>query len=255
MAATLSPNASTDVSLMCHAGPSLPPRGRLEVRVAVQLGIGTSANRRAWMGDTLPSLLKLRPGEHVAAARQVHGKRIAVVEAEAPAASMGPVAEFGDCDGLATRCLGVVLAIRTADCLPIVISDARRHWLCAVHAGWRGTRAGITHEAIAMALADGSRAEDLHVWIGPHIHAANYEVSPELAAEFAAAFPAADAIVGTRHLDLARVNSWQATALGVPPANVTTSLEDTFALADRYPSYRREGECRGQIVTVAWLHA
>lgn len=243
------------VETACVAGPPLPPRGRLEIRVAVQRGVGTSSNRRAWMGETLPRLLQLRPGESIVAARQVHGTRVAVVEAEAPVASMGPVAELGDCDGLATRCLGVVLAIRTADCLPVVISDARRAWLAVVHAGWRGSLAGITTAAVRRALADGSRAEDLHVWIGPHIHGRHYEVSPELAAEFAATYPQANAIVGTRHLDLARINAWQATALGVPAGQVSASDDDTFALGDRYPSYRREGECRGQIVTAAWLRA
>lgn len=243
------------VTSMCHAGAALPPLGRLAIRVAVQLGRGTPANRRAWMSDTLPGLLDLRAGESIAAARQVHGTRIALVEAETPAARTGVVAEFADCDGLATRCLGVVLAIRTADCLPVVISDARRAWLGAVHAGWRGTLAGITAEAIKLAIADGSRAQDLHVWVGPHIHACSYEVSPDLAAEFDRVWPGARAVVGERHLDLARVNAWQATALGVPAANVVVSAENTFALGGRYPSYRREGECRGQIVTAAWLRA
>ena len=182
-------------------------------------------------------------------AKQVHGA--AVLRAE-----KGGFAGHGD--ALATARGGLPLAISTADCLPIVLYDARAGRLAAVHAGWRGTVQSVARATVADLVAAGSAAADLVVAIGPSIGPCCYEVDAPVIARLQAAFPAGwEGWVtpkgpGKWMLDLWRANLDQLTGAGVRPERVDSMGLCTGCRPDLLFSYRRE-RGTGRLVTVAAL--
>ena len=92
-------------------------------------------------------------------------------------AAGGRAGVLGEGDALIENEPGSVVAVKTADCIPILLVDERLRAVAAVHAGWRGTAAQIAAGAVkAMAGRFGTRAEDLHAAIGPGIGKCCYEV-------------------------------------------------------------------------------
>jgi len=130
-------------------------------------------------------------------ARQVHGAGVRVVGA----ADRGSGAfcmddAIADADALITATPGLVLAILTADCVPIVLHDPHVRVLACVHAGWRGTVAGVSVAALAAMQALGSRPSDVIAGLGPAIAAARYQVGPDVHQAVTRAFgPAAAAFI------------------------------------------------------------
>src|ERR1700724_2163519 len=114
-------------------------------------------------------------------ARQVHGAGVRVVtdadrgagafQLDDALGSAGEAGRAGGADALVTTSPGVVLAILTADCVPIVLHDPVAGVLACVHAGWRGTVAGVTAAALAAMQALGSRPSDVIARLGPAIAA------------------------------------------------------------------------------------
>jgi len=145
--------------------------------------------------------------------RQVHGDT--VVEAAEVGAAMP------EADALITRTRGLVLSILTADCVPLLLVDQRTGAIAAVHAGWRGTLAGIVPRTVAaMGEAFGTQPADLRAALGPSIGSCCYEVSPEIVAAIDQRWgrmPAAvDEKPGERpRLDLRAVNRGLLSNLGV----------------------------------------
>ena len=188
-------------------------------------------------------------------AEQTHGARVADAGQPAKTTRTGPGwREVADCDGLVTSRPGQALFVRTADCVPILVSDARRPHIAAVHAGWRGTFDRILQRALQLALDTGSQPRDLWVWLGPHIRRDRYEVSPEIMTSFRERFGHLGEIGRGRNLDLTAVNRLQALDLGIPAAQIGDCGQCTLERKDLFPSYRRDGECRGQIFTGLILH-
>jgi len=136
-------------------------------------------------------------------ARQVHGA--VVVEASA--------ATGAEADALVARSAGEAVAVRVADCVPLLLADRRSGQVAAIYAGWRGTIALVTAAAVRALVASGSRAEELVAAIGPHVGPCCYEVSDELVARFSVAFGAE--VVDGRRLDLGRCNERALRGLGV----------------------------------------
>jgi len=130
-------------------------------------------------------------------ARQVHGAGVRVVGA----ADRGSGAfcmddAIADAVALITATPGLVLAILTADCVPIVLHDPHVRVLACVHAGWRGTVAGVSVAALAAMQALGSRPSDVIAGLGPAIAAARYQVGPDVHQAVTRAFgPAAAAFI------------------------------------------------------------
>jgi YfiH family protein len=92
-------------------------------------------------------------------------------------------------DGILTRTPGLLLAIKTADCVPVLVADVRRRVVGAFHAGWRGTAARIVEKGIGeMRRQFGSQPRDLRAAIGPCIRACCYSVGVEVRAEFQSQF-------------------------------------------------------------------
>jgi YfiH family protein len=141
---------------------------------------------------------------------------------------------------------GSVVAIRTADCIPILLVDERLRAVAAVHAGWRGTVARIAERALeAMGERFGTRAADVHAAIGPGIGPCCYEVGPEVAAQFGAQ--------GRAHVDLAGENRRQLLETGVTPGRIYASKLCTMCRGEEFHSFRRDGEAAGRQFSFAGI--
>lgn len=96
-------------------------------------------------------------------------------------------------DGLITKAPGLLLAIKTADCVPVLVVDIKRRVVAAFHAGWRGTVARIVEKGVGeMRHQFGSLPRDLRAAIGPCIRRCCYRVGHEVRAEFESQFSYAD---------------------------------------------------------------
>lgn len=176
---------------------------------------------------------------------QVHGDRVLTVDADTD-----PVALAGErADALVTAVRGVALAVRVADCLPVLFADAAAGVAGAAHAGRVGLAAGVLPATVAR-LAD-LGATRITAWIGPHICGACYEVPESLRDEFAIAHPAAAATTswGTPSLDLGAAAEAQLGALGCTVVRADPCTRTTPTLH----SYRRDGDRSGRQAGVVWL--
>lgn len=183
------------------------------------------------------------PGEPIWI-QQVHGMDVA--ELEAPPISP-PVA-----DAAVTRVVDVVLTVRTADCLPVLLSDRAGTVLAMAHAGWRGLAAGVLERTLAAMQVD---ARDVAAWIGPTIGPDAFEVGPDV---WAALCDNDDA--ATRYFRPIREGKWMADLAGLAKArlaqagvnSVAGGIWCTHTDAARFFSYRRDPRA-GRMALVAWL--
>jgi hypothetical protein len=194
-------------------------------------------------------------------AKQIHSADVRVVRDEEDARS-APVA----CDALMAGVPGLLLAVQTADCMPVLIADERSGAFAAVHAGWRGTLAGIVARTVErMQQHHGSRPQDLHAALGPSISAAAFEVGPEVLAEFSDKFEYADELIsdlqpnGKGHLNLNLANARQLIDCGLREDRIYDSGLCTYLRNDLFFSYRRErgaekpvGRLMGVIGAAPW---
>ncbi|MBK7642996.1 MAG: polyphenol oxidase family protein [Planctomycetes bacterium] len=176
--------------------------------------------------------------------KQVHGTRVA----EAQAARE----DLGECDGIVCFVPGLPIGVTSADCVPVLASRRDGGAVAALHSGWRGTLAGASG-ALVHALRE--RGEDPGLWvaaIGPAIGACCYEVSEELAAQFADSFAsmgAALAVPAARRLELRAINAWQLREAGIGAVELVGGCTRCARAADGtalYASYRREGRGKQQ---------
>jgi YfiH family protein len=199
--------------------------------------------------------LKLFAGEwSLAGCWQVHGADIRLVK-EAAQAKSRPYATGDDdrCDALVTNLSHTLLAVKTADCVPILLGDGRTGTCAAVHAGWRGTAASIgSHALERMILEYGTRPADVRVAIGPAAGACCYEVGAEVIDAFQARFPGSDDFftatrAGHARIDLFKANQNQLTSMGVPAERIHISPLCTMCRTDLFFSYRREKSVHGKV--------
>ena len=177
--------------------------------------------------------------------RQVHGARVM----SAVSAAARPEA-----DALATATPGLLVGVVTADCMPVLLVDRRRRVAAAVHAGWRGTAAGVLEAAVEhLRAAFGARPADLEAAIGPAIAGCCYEVGVEVADAFRvrtgdATAPAWTRCGSRRHLDLRIAARCLLEAAGVGSVAV---LGPCTVCGPGYHSYRRDGARTGRQLSFA----
>lgn len=174
-------------------------------------------------------------------AKQVHSDRVLVADR---------AGDLGEGDALISNRPGLTLAIRTADCLPILIADPTKHAIAAVHAGWRGAADNIAAKTVA-ALTErfGSRPEDLLVAIGPGIGVCCFEVGPEVAARFVPFFPERTDLDGKTRIDLAETIRRQLGRNGVTVGQIVTAALCTCCQPDTFHSYRRDRDAAGRMIS------
>ncbi|MGB3288448.1 MAG: peptidoglycan editing factor PgeF [Burkholderiaceae bacterium] len=211
-------------------------------------------------------------GEHVAANRkrlgamlpsepvwlkQVHGAD--VVDADRLAGGIpGQAMERGVpvADAAVTATPGRVLAIMTADCLPVVLASATGGVLGAAHAGWRGLAAGVLENTLQAMRERAPANAQWRAWIGPAISQRHFEVGDDVHQAFVGGDPAvavffAEKGNGKWLADLPSIARHRLRRAGV--ANIELSGQCTYGQADLYYSYRRE-PVTGRLATLAWLN-
>lgn len=175
---------------------------------------------------------------HLATLKQIHSA--------ACVAASGRTGLLGEGDALLEDTPGAVVAVKTADCIPILLADEKRRAVAAVHAGWRGTVARIAAAAVrAMGERFGSDPVDLHAAIGPGIGACCYEVGPEVAVHFG--------LQRRGPIDLAGANRSQLAEAGVTPQRIYASNLCTMCRPEEFHSFRRDREAAGRLYSFAGI--
>lgn len=182
-------------------------------------------------------------------------------------------------DALITTTPGLVLAVQTADCIPILLADPKHKVVAAVHAGWRGTLARIVMKTIgSMTMLHGTRPGDVRAALGPGVGRCCYPVGVEVVQQFHSQFAAArewfegpfDRLTSddtpnplqwlnrmppghqppppTANLDLVAANRWQLLEGGLKPKNISASDLCTACRTDLLFSYRAERGCTGRLL-------
>jgi len=165
----------------------------------------------------------------VAHARQVHGNRVLVHPGPADGLVIG-----ADADGHATNVPGVFAAVTVADCVPVFLVDPVGRTVALLHAGWRGTMAGILEAGVSLLVEEfRARPQDLLIHLGPAICEACYEVGPEVHAALGLPEPPVP-----MPMDLRGVLSERAAGMGILTAHVTRSTFCTRCGASPFYAHR-----------------
>lgn len=240
--------------------PDWPASARVRAATSLRSG-GVSAapfdslNLAAHVGDARAAVetnrLRLRQALALPASpcwlRQVHGTHVQRLPPPA-AGAMEPGA-----DAAWTSETGVVCAVLTADCLPLLLCDAAGTCVAAVHAGWRGLAAGIIERCVAALPVPPAR---LLAWLGPAIGPDAFEIGAEVRERFVGQDPAAaDAFrpgsrAGKYLGDLYALARLRLGAAGV--RSVHGGGFCTVGQPQCFYSYRRDGRC-GRMATLVWL--
>jgi YfiH family protein len=201
-------------------------------------------------GDRALTAADLRNDErwrsfHPVLLRQVHSDIVHFVE-RAPRESLRG-------DALVTSHAGILLVIKTADCLPVLLVDREPRIIAAVHCGWRGTLHGVLENTVeGMRTRCGSDPRSVLAGFGPCIGAECYEVGEDVREKFArAGFPSRlfrpiPRGAGKSLFDLASANRLQLLRLGVRDENIFSAGRCTHC-DSRYPSYRRDRRQAGRM--------
>jgi YfiH family protein len=209
--------------------------------------------------------------------RQIHSDIIRFVDSRPEEPLVG--------DGLITATPGLLLTVQTADCIPIILVDAKRHAAGVFHAGWRGTVKRIVEKGTGeMRRYFGSRPQDLKAAIGPGIQGCCYEVGDEVRINFESQFeygaklfrevkdsdpvrekypllfltaraPGHSELPTRIFLDLVEANRRQLLAGGVPKKNIEASPFCTNCNPDSFFSYRAEKGKTGRMMAAVGIRA
>lgn len=183
----------------------------------------------------------------LAMSRQIHGDRILRVS--------GPLQAEGY-DALVTNTPGVVVSVFVADCTPVLLYDPVHKACAAVHAGWRGTAAGIVAKTMATLHNEfGTFAADCLAYIGACIGAEAFEVGADVAGHFADDEKRYDPLKGKFFVDLKAANRHQLLDAGLPAGNIEVSPYCTVLNNDLFFSHRLEKGITGRMMAVIGLQA
>lgn len=210
---------------------------------ALNLGLNTGDDREAVADNRGRFWAALGTSEaHTAGGYQVHGSGIKVV------AEPG---HFDGHDAFVTNQPGIFLSVTVADCVPVLIFDPVKKAVAAVHAGWRGTVAQITLKTVAaLQEAYGTNPADCIAWIGTCIGFDSFEVSAEVAAEFAPELQKAGVNPAKYLVDLKEANRKQLMQAGIPGESIEVSSFCTVQDHERFFSFRKEGGITGRMLAV-----
>lgn len=209
------------------------------------------------------------------ALRQIHSDLIHCVAKVPKSALVG--------DGLITQTPGILLAILTADCLPVILADAKRRAVGVFHAGWRGTVKRVVEKGVGeMRRCFGTLPSDIRAAIGPGVHDCCYNVGPEVRTQFESQFdygselfreveesdpvrekypllfltaraPGHSELPKKIFLDLVQANRRQLLAAGVAAKNISASPLCTSCRTDLLFSSRAEKGVTGRMMAVAGI--
>jgi len=194
-------------------------------------------------------------GARVAKTLAAHGRLLLLRQVHGTVVLAAPWQGLPEGDAATADRQGLLVGVKTADCLPVLIVDPRRRAVAAIHAGWRGSAAGIVRCAVDALRRAGSRPPDLLAALGPGIGPCCYEVGDDVRSAFGPA--GLDCLApgarGRWQLDVRAANRKQLTEAGLDPTHLHDIEECTCCQPRRYYSYRREGPATGRMISyVGW---
>lgn len=206
-----------------HVGDDPAAVAANRARLARAIGLG--ADRVVWMN-------------------QVHGDRVEVVDGPRDTA-------FDDTDALVTRTARLALAVVTADCVPVLLADARAGVAAAIHAGRVGAQRGVVVRTVEAMRKLGAQAGDISALLGPAVSGRNYEVPAQMADEVETALPGSRATTanGKPGLDLRSGIACQLKDLGV----TSIDIDPRCTVADRALFSHRRDAPTGRLASLVWM--
>ncbi|MCK5833089.1 polyphenol oxidase family protein [bacterium] len=179
--------------------------------------------------------------------RQVHGGTVHYIDSvKVTEETRGA---FGD--GFIVTKPGIAVGVITADCIPLVITEAEGRCVAVLHCGWKSLATGIVDNALSLILnTEGVRKENLRFVMGPGILGSEYEVGPEVAVRF----PESTKLIDENKylLDLPVEIAHRLSKYGIESSAINSTGISTFS-NEWLPSYRRDGDKAGQILILAWI--
>ncbi len=205
-------------------------------RAAGDCGLGSGQEPAVAAANRRAAAAAILPGAPLATVHQIHSPGAIIVTGAVPDD------ERPHADAIVTATRGLILGIVTADCAPVLLVDVEAGVIGAAHAGWRGAVSGVTDQAIAAMVSLGARVEHIAAAIGPCIARASYEVDQAFAERLLADDSGNDRFLsdgphGQPHFDLEAYTTARLAAAGL--RRIESLGLDTYALEDRYFSYRR----------------
>lgn len=191
---------------------------------------------------------------NIVTAGQVHGTEILEVSRVLQDDSRG-------FDVLVTETPGVAVAVKTADCLPVLIADPRRRIVAAVHAGWKGTWQRVVQKAVRALVERGASLGDLHAALGPNMSGRCYEVGEDVRALMEKEFPGWKLLEPSPSpspeakwtLDVSEANRLQLVEAGLANSRIDRLDLCTHCRPDLFHSYRRDAEKAGRMINAIEL--
>ncbi len=181
-------------------------------------------------------------GAQIITARQTHSTERCFIESKEQAHGPQP-----DCDAMTTEMTGALLAVQTADCLPVLIADTKSGAMAAIHAGWRGTAGRITERTVAdLMLAQGVNPRNAIAALGPTACAECYEVGADVIERYKKEFGYWRNLLvnftegGKAYLDIRAANIQQLAFCGFTEDRIHVAEYCTMHQNDMFFSYRRE---------------
>lgn len=172
-------------------------------------------------------------------ARQTHSAERCFIES-------AKQASVPECDAMTSRAKNLLLAIQTADCLPILIGDTQTGAMAAIHAGWRGTAGRITERTVADLMRQGVNTKNCLAAIGPTACAECYEVGEDVIERYKKEFRYWKQLLvnfkegGKAHLDIRAANVQQLAYCGFDEEQIFVAPYCTMHQNDLFFSYRKE---------------
>ena len=194
------------------------------------------------------------PAERLVEVKQVHGCDVLVAEDVSPD-------EKACGDALVTNVPGLGVAVQTADCIPVLIADARKMVVAAVHAGRKGVVGGVLPGTIERMREEyGCEPRDMRAALGPAISGERYEVGEECLPPFRERHRNWRDFTtplgrGKWLLDLPLVARLQLASAGIPESRIGAPGPCTFSESSRFFSYRRDGPSTGRLLSAIWIGA
>lgn len=191
--------------------------------------------------------------DKVLTVRQCHHENVLVVR---DVDSLVPDVDSIYCDGIISNRSGMIFAVKTADCLPILVFDPENRVVGALHAGWRGSYRRILPKSLRrMEHEFGTRVDQVRLAFGPSARACCYEIGEEVASHFSRyGSRALSERNGATYLDFTEVNMLQAESIGVLPGHMSRMDYCTVCNQDpRFYSWRRESGRTGRLLNFIGL--
>ena len=207
------------------------------IHAGLNVGLGSDDDREAILENRRRAVDAVATGYELVTLHQVHSPdTVAVIESF-------PDDARPRADALVTDRPGLLLGILTADCVPVLLADARAGVIGAAHAGWKGAISGVTDSVLAEMERLGAGRAGVVAAIGPCIARASYEVDEGFVRRFEAVDPANERFFadgrrpGHAQFDIEAYVAHRLAAAGI--GRVIVLGEDTYAQPERFFSFRR----------------